>query len=166
MKKFLSLISMLCIGLAVSAKDVETEVNLEVIKKYPASDQSMLNLDISFAELSIKYEQVSEITIIMKVTSVPEGSECKQEIFDHFSSATRANGNNVSVKINGVFDSCKERRSCNVKVTVDITMPMKATLDGSTSFSNVQMLSGQGKVKLHSDYGNIQAEGMWALLEG
>ena len=162
MKKFLSTMFLVCAtGLIWANKDDESLI-VEVTKKYPANDQSVLELDVSFANLSVTTAQVNEITVVMSASGLIEGDKCKQEVVDHFNQATKSISNGVSVRINGVFERCKTRQSCNVKVYVSVVVPLKASLSGSTSFTNVTLGSLQGSAKLDVDYGNITVDGLWA----
>jgi hypothetical protein len=162
MKKCLNVLILMCMVNALWAKKGDESLIVEVIKKYPANDQSILDMDVSFANLSVNTAQVNEITVVMSASGLIEGDKCKEEVVDHFNQATKAISNGVSVRINGVFERCKTRQSCNVKVYVSITIPLKAAVSGFTNFTNVTMGSFTGPVKLNTDYGNISADGFWA----
>lgn len=163
MKKFLSILWCVCLCAMAQAKNIDDETKVEVIKSFAANDQSVLELDLSFVQFTLITAQVNEIKVVMSATNLKDDDgKCKSEVLEHFNQAAKSNGNGVSVKVNGVFDRCKERNSCNVRVNVEITIPLKAAINGEASFTNVKLGAMQGRAKLHVDYGNISSDGMWA----
>jgi hypothetical protein len=163
MKKFLSVICCICVLNVMHAKKDVDEIIVEVTKSYAATDQSVLDLDVSFAQVNVTAAAVNEIKVVMTASNIKaDNSRCKSAVVEHFNKATNASGNTVSVNVDGVFDQCKERNSCNISVWVEITIPLKASITGDASFTNVNLGAMQGAAKLHVDYGNIDSKGLWA----
>jgi hypothetical protein len=162
MKKSLNIFLLVCLSLLAHAKKQVNNLRVELTKSYTVGEAALLEMNIDFANVTIETAAVNEIKFVMTASGLKDDEKCIQEVQEQFEMATRATANGASITLDGVFEKCKVRQSCNVKVTVQIIIPTKTRVYGTSSFGNVTMKTLVDEARLRCDYGNVVCEGLWS----
>lgn len=125
----------------------------EIKKAFAVNANVDLRLDVNFANTRIETWDKNYMDIVVKIDANLKSEKRAEEIYNSVSIEEGLASVNLRVDPKGGW-----KGSESVSIHVEVKMPKGASLSGSVSFGNIQVINPlQGKLDIHLDYGNLDA---------
>ncbi|MBX7051686.1 MAG: DUF4097 domain-containing protein [Flavobacteriales bacterium] len=162
-KSYLLSLALLLNFFIAEAKDEGSAYYKEVKKNFQTNADVRLNLDISFADCQIKTWDQNTIDIVVKLDVTASSQSRADEMFDAFSVNINEGRENASLTVNGGYNSCGSKKmNESYHINVEIKMPLKAVIDGHSSFGDMSIGDMQGACLINHEYGTLNINGLWS----
>lgn len=139
-------------------KEKENETTKDINKSFKVSDKVVVKMDINFADVSITTWDQPQVDVDIKLRSEASSQSRAEEIMDKIEVKIDGSENLVNIHVELQNTNCKNNEQFDIDV--NIKMPANGSLEGQTSFGDLNLTSLKGACKLHIQYGDFEAIGL------
>lgn len=131
----------------------------EIRKSVKVNSTVRLDMDIDYADVNITTWDQGQIEIIVKQNVESKTESRANEIFENIKVNVTESADLVGLEVSLGNYSCGGKNE-SYTITVEIKMPVTATLDGEVAFGNLTLADLQGPCEVKVEYGNITAQNL------